>query len=301
MEIADLEYFEALVRGVVQHADELDEVLSKFIDRTWPKSIRSNAPCCASPASNCATARRAVPRGDQRAIETTKRFGAEHGHTYVNACSTAPRASGARRRSRAHAADMSGRGEFDLIERIKERAASRPDVILASATTRRCCRCPKATSWWSAQIPSSPACTSSRHGSAGHRWKALAVNLSDLAAMAATPAWASLALTLPEADDDCWTISRRFLRVGQRAPSRSGRRRYDKRPVVDHHHRARAGSSRHGPASRRRRVQRRHLGDRHAGRCGRRVEPVARQGPDVGQAALPAGRPTRASRPASPC
>ena len=31
-------------------------------------------------------------------------------------------------------------------------------------------------------------------------WKALAVNLSDLAAMGATPAWAMLALTLPEAD-----------------------------------------------------------------------------------------------------
>src|SRR5882724_8967492 len=31
-------------------------------------------------------------------------------------------------------------------------------------------------------------------------WKALAVNLSDLAAMGATPAWAMLALTLPQAD-----------------------------------------------------------------------------------------------------
>ena len=34
----------------------------------------------------------------------------------------------------------------------------------------------------------------------GH--KALAVNLSDLAAMGATPAWVTLALTLPEADED---------------------------------------------------------------------------------------------------
>jgi thiamine-monophosphate kinase len=32
-------------------------------------------------------------------------------------------------------------------------------------------------------------------------WKSLAVNLSDLAAMGADPAWALLALTLPEADD----------------------------------------------------------------------------------------------------
>ncbi|HWP94340.1 MAG TPA: thiamine-phosphate kinase [Gammaproteobacteria bacterium] len=36
-------------------------------------------------------------------------------------------------------------------------------------------------------------------------WRALAVNLSDLAAMAAEPHWALLALTLPEADDDWLT------------------------------------------------------------------------------------------------
>ncbi|HRD65851.1 MAG TPA: thiamine-phosphate kinase [Candidatus Competibacter sp.] len=41
----------------------------------------------------------------------------------------------------------------------------------------------------------------------GH--KALAVNLSDLAAMGATPAWATLALTLPEADEN-WL--KRFCR-----------------------------------------------------------------------------------------
>lgn len=33
-------------------------------------------------------------------------------------------------------------------------------------------------------------------------WKALAVNLSDLAAMGAEPCWATLSLTLPEADED---------------------------------------------------------------------------------------------------
>lgn len=33
-------------------------------------------------------------------------------------------------------------------------------------------------------------------------WKALAVNLSDLAAMGAAPAWFTLALTLPDADED---------------------------------------------------------------------------------------------------
>ena len=51
------------------------------------------------------------------------------------------------------------------------------------------------TRWW-------PECTSRRphrRRSIGHR--ALAVNLSDLAAMGARPAWALLALTLPEADE----------------------------------------------------------------------------------------------------
>lgn len=42
-----------------------------------------------------------------------------------------------------------------------------------------------------------------RHtGAADIGWKSLAVNLSDLAAMGATPAWALLALTLPAADAD---------------------------------------------------------------------------------------------------
>jgi len=49
----------------------------------------------------------------------------------------------------------------------------------------------------------------------GHR--ALAVSLSDLAAMGAEPAWALLALTLPEADED-WleNFSRGFLSLAER-------------------------------------------------------------------------------------
>ena len=34
MDVADLEYFEALVRGVAKNAEELDAVLSRYIDRT---------------------------------------------------------------------------------------------------------------------------------------------------------------------------------------------------------------------------------------------------------------------------
>lgn len=49
-------------------------------------------------------------------------------------------------------------------------------------------------------------------------WKALAVNLSDLAAMAARPAWATLALTLPEANEawldgfshGFWSLAERY-------------------------------------------------------------------------------------------
>jgi thiamine-monophosphate kinase len=49
----------------------------------------------------------------------------------------------------------------------------------------------------------------------GH--KALAVNLSDLAAMGATPAWATLSLTLPE-DDPVWleNFSQAFFRLADR-------------------------------------------------------------------------------------
>lgn len=38
-------------------------------------------------------------------------------------------------------------------------------------------------------------------------YKALAVNLSDLAAMGAEPAWLTLALTLPEVDETRWKPS----------------------------------------------------------------------------------------------
>ncbi len=48
-------------------------------------------------------------------------------------------------------------------------------------------------------------------------YKALAVNLSDLAAMAAQPAWATLALTLPRADED-WiaAFARGFFDLAER-------------------------------------------------------------------------------------
>jgi N utilization substance protein B len=85
MEIADLEYFEALVRGVVEHADELDAVLAKFIDRTMSQVDPIERAVLRIAGFELAY-RPDVPYRVviNEAIETTKRFGAEHGHTYVN-------------------------------------------------------------------------------------------------------------------------------------------------------------------------------------------------------------------------
>jgi thiamine-monophosphate kinase len=95
-------------------------------------------------------------------------------------------------------------GEFDLIRRYFTRiGATRPDVVLGVGDDAALLRMPADTELAAAvdtlvagrHFPSD----SDAH-SIGHR--ALAVNLSDLAAMGATPAWATLALTLPTADPD---------------------------------------------------------------------------------------------------
>ena len=85
MEVADLEYFEALVRGVVRHAEELDAVLAKFIDRTVAQVDPIERAVLRIAGFELAH-RPDVPYRVviNEAIETTKRFGAEHGHTYVN-------------------------------------------------------------------------------------------------------------------------------------------------------------------------------------------------------------------------
>jgi N utilization substance protein B len=85
MEIADLEYFEALVRGVEQHTEELDAMLSKFIDRTMAQ-VDPIERAVLRIAGFELRFRPDVPYRVviNEAIETSKRFGAEHGHTYVN-------------------------------------------------------------------------------------------------------------------------------------------------------------------------------------------------------------------------
>lgn len=84
-EIADLVYFEDLVRGVLRHAGELDAALAAHLDRTVEE---------VDPIERAAlriAAYELVHRPDvpyrvviNEAIDSTKRFGSEHGHTYVN-------------------------------------------------------------------------------------------------------------------------------------------------------------------------------------------------------------------------
>jgi len=96
-------------------------------------------------------------------------------------------------------------GEFELIDRFfRSCGAARGDVRLSVGDDAALIDCPAGRDLVAAidtlvegvHFPAgSPA------ASIGHR--ALAVNLSDMAAMGAEPAWALLALTLPRADE-CW-------------------------------------------------------------------------------------------------
>ncbi|HEY0309848.1 MAG TPA: AIR synthase related protein, partial [Luteimonas sp.] len=92
--------------------------------------------------------------------------------------------------------------EFALIERIARRVAARDDVPLGIGDDAALLKVPPGH--WLAVATDTlhdgvhvPAGTRADHLG----WKALAVNLSDLAARAATPAWASLSLSLPHADE----------------------------------------------------------------------------------------------------
>jgi thiamine-monophosphate kinase len=93
--------------------------------------------------------------------------------------------------------------EFDLIARIRARAGHRADVLLGIGDDAALLQVPPGhelalstdTLLAGVHFPLETA-------AADIGWKALAVNLSDLAAMGASPAWCSLALTLPEPDAD---------------------------------------------------------------------------------------------------
>ena len=91
--------------------------------------------------------------------------------------------------------------EFDLIARIRARCATRPDVLLGIGDDAALLQVPAGmqlvvtmdTLNAGVHFPETTA-------PADIGWKALAVNLSDLAAMGATPAWCTLSLSLPAAD-----------------------------------------------------------------------------------------------------
>ena len=92
--------------------------------------------------------------------------------------------------------------EFDLIEIIRARTAqSRGDVVLGIGDDAALLK-PPAGQQLVACTDTLVAGVHFPQGTAPQDigWKSLAVNLSDLAAMGATPAWAMLALTLPKAD-----------------------------------------------------------------------------------------------------
>jgi thiamine-monophosphate kinase len=96
---------------------------------------------------------------------------------------------------------VTGTNEFDLIARIRARAGIRDDVVLGIGDDAAILRVPPghdlvvSTDTLNIDVHFPPDTTAFDIG-----WKALAVNLSDLVAMGAEPAWCTLNLTLPEAD-----------------------------------------------------------------------------------------------------
>lgn len=85
MEVADLEYFEDLLHGVGAHVAELDAALRPHLDREVEE---------VDPIERAVLRMAAYELGHRldvpyrvvinEAIEVTKRFGADHGHSYVN-------------------------------------------------------------------------------------------------------------------------------------------------------------------------------------------------------------------------
>ncbi|NOZ11477.1 MAG: thiamine-phosphate kinase [Gammaproteobacteria bacterium] len=93
--------------------------------------------------------------------------------------------------------------EFSLIQRFfTSGGVSRDDVVLGVGDDGAVVRCSPDQEW----VMTSDILLAGRHFPKATTaydvaYKALAVNLSDLAAMGAEPAWASLQLVLPEADE----------------------------------------------------------------------------------------------------
>ena len=92
--------------------------------------------------------------------------------------------------------------EFDLIARIRQRVGTRSDVVLGIGDDAALLQPPAgmqlvvAMDTLNAGVHFPPETAPADIG-----WKALAVNLSDLAAMGATPAWCTLSLSLPASNE----------------------------------------------------------------------------------------------------
>lgn len=85
MEVADLDYFEGLLHGVEKHVAELDAALRPYLDR----EVAEVDPIERAALRLAAYELKQRPDVPYRvvineAIEVTKRFGADHGHSYVN-------------------------------------------------------------------------------------------------------------------------------------------------------------------------------------------------------------------------
>ncbi len=94
-----------------------------------------------------------------------------------------------------------GAGEFDLIARIRARAGTRDDIVLGIGDDAALLAPPPGRHL----VVTADTLNDGIHFPRGTPpadigWKALAVNLSDLAAMGAEPAWCTLSLSLPRAD-----------------------------------------------------------------------------------------------------
>ena len=91
--------------------------------------------------------------------------------------------------------------EFDLIARIRARVATRDDVVLGIGDDAALVVVPSGRQL-AVAMDTLNAGVHFPHDTraADIGWKALAVNLSDLAAMGARPAWCTLSLSLPDAD-----------------------------------------------------------------------------------------------------
>lgn len=99
------------------------------------------------------------------------------------------------------AGGIAASGEFDLIARIRARIASRDDVALGIGDDAALMTVPAGLQL----VVTADTLNAGVHFPADTAptdigWKALAVNLSDLAAMGAQPAWCTLSLSLPNSD-----------------------------------------------------------------------------------------------------